>query len=49
MKSKNLFYGVVVVFTLVIAYVSLNNLYMKGVKDCTKNYDVGYCKQVMSE
>lgn len=49
MKSKNLFYGVVVVFTLVIAYVALNNLYMKGVERCSSRYDVDYCTKVMSE
>ena len=48
-KMKDLMFGVLMVVVFLMGYVVLNHINMKGVEDCSKTYDVNYCKQVMSK
>lgn len=48
-RMKDLMFGVLMVIVFLIGYILLNQINMKGVEDCSKTYDVNYCKQVMSK
>lgn len=48
-KMKDLMFGVLMVVVFLICYIVLNHINMKGVEECSKTYDVNYCKQVMSK
>lgn len=47
-RMKDLMFGVLMVLLFVIGYILLNQINMKGIEDCSKNYDINYCKQVMT-
>lgn len=47
-RMKDLMFGVLMVLLFVIGYILLNQINMKGIEDCSKKYDVNYCKQVMT-
>ena len=46
-KMKDLMFGVLMVVVLLICYIVINHINMKGVEECSKTYAVNYCKQVM--
>lgn len=48
-KMKDLMFGVLMVVVFLLGYILLNQINMKGVEDCSKSYDVDYCKTVMSK
>lgn len=48
-RMKDLMFGVLMVLVFLMGYIVLNQINMKGVEDCSKAYDVSYCKQVMSK
>ena len=47
-KMKDLMFGVLMVLVFLIGYILLNQINMRGIEDCSKTYDVNYCKQVMT-
>lgn len=47
-KMKDLMFGVLMVVVFLIGYILLNQINMRGIEDCSKNYDINYCKQVMT-
>ena len=47
-RMKDLMFGVLMVLVFLIGYILLNQINMRGIEDCSKTYDVNYCKQVMT-
>lgn len=48
-KMKDLMFGVLMVLVFLIGFILLNQINMRGIEDCSKNYDINYCKQVMTK
>lgn len=47
-RMKDLMFGVLMVLVFLIGYILLNQINMRGIEDCSKTYDVNYCKQIMT-
>lgn len=47
-RMKDLMFGVLMVLVFLIGFILLNQINMRGIEDCSKNYDINYCKQVMT-
>lgn len=47
-RMKDLMFGVLMAVVFLIGYILLNQINMKGIEDCSKKYDINYCKQVMT-
>lgn len=47
-NMNDVMYGVVAVLVILISYVVLNHVYMKGVEECSANQSVSYCQEQMS-